>query len=220
MDLRHKCSLSTDPSTLLSTETGPGWAPSSMRVLWNWDVGYNRCWEKDNLFPSAVIKTKDHVSPDLLLAIFYTLKKASLRIKPIQKKAEARGWEWESWWRPWAHESSLNWSPIHTWGLQTQTPGRILSQPEAFLPRTPSLRACQCTQSALYSRSQQTFSVNGQIVNVSGSVGCQVFAATTRLCCWSREIAMDSMWANEQSCVPAKLYLQKQVGRTDFALCL
>lgn len=91
MDPRHKCSLSTDPSTLLSTETGPGWAPSSMRVLWNWDVGYNRCWEKDNLFPSAVIKTKDHVSPDLLLAIFYTLKKASLRIKPIQKKAEARG---------------------------------------------------------------------------------------------------------------------------------
>lgn len=46
--------------------------------------------------------------------------------------------------------------------------------------------------SAVY-RSQQMFSVKGQMVTVLGSVDHTVSVATTQLCCWRVKAAMDDM---------------------------
>ena len=64
---------------------------------------------------------------------------------------------------------------------------------EEFLPYPLRLRACHLAKSTLYSKSRKAFSVNGQIVNIPGSVGYKPSVAATQLCCWSRETATDSM---------------------------
>lgn len=40
---------------------------------------------------------------------------------------------------------------------------------------------------------QQTFSVKGQMVNISGFVGHIISTATTQLCCYSMKAAADNM---------------------------
>lgn len=62
-------------------------------------------------------------------------------------------------------------------------------------------------------RSQEAFSIK-EPNNILGFVDLIIFFATTQLCCWSMNAAMDSIWTNGHDYVPIKFYLYKQIATT------
>lgn len=59
-------------------------------------------------------------------------------------------------------------------------------------------------------RALQTFSVKGQIINISGLTDRTVSLATAQLCRHSARAGVRKSQTNERGCAPVKVYLQKQ----------
>lgn len=51
------------------------------------------------------------------------------------------------------------------------------------------------------------FSVEGEIVNISGFSGHAISIAVTQFCCYISKAAMGNTKANGHGCVPVKFYL-------------